>query len=282
MKKQVVDIQTLESVSPVFRGEIGHWFSKICMQVLALDKINEIYERCCDYQGADFVSKLLNELGIHYRIGNAERLKQLPQGAFITVCNHPYGGIDGIMLIDLMASIRADFKVMVNKILTLVKTMDDNFISVTPFTTQKPGVTANINGIRETITCLKNGHPVGFFPSGAVSNFSLKEFKVIDRPWQQGIIRLIHQIKAPIVPVRFFDKNSPFFYFLGLINWRIRLLRMPCEVLNKKSQNPRIGIGEIISVEEQAKYPNPKDFSAFLRNSVYNMPLPASFTPRNF
>lgn len=280
MKKQVVDYKTLESVSPVFRGEIGHWLSRVCMHVLAIDKINGLYERCCDYQGADFATKILIDLGVHYRVGNAERLKQLSQGAFITVCNHPYGGLDGIMLIDLMTNIRSDFKVMVNKILTLIKTMDDNFISVTPLTAQKAEVKMNINGIRETITRLKNGHPIGFFPSGAVSDFNLKEFRVIDRPWQENIIRLIHQAKVPIVPIRFFDKNSPFFYFLGLLNWKIRLLRMPHEVLNKRDQNPRIGIGEIITPEEQSKHSNLSEFSAFLRNSVYNMPLPLSYTPR--
>ena len=87
--------------------------------------------------------------------------------------------------------------------------------------------------------------------------------------------------KVPVLPIRFFDKNSFFFYFLGLINWRIRLLRMPQEVFNKKKQFPRIGVGQIITVEEQLKYKSLNEYGTFLRNSIYQMPLPTSFIFKN-
>lgn len=41
--------------------------------------------------------------------------------------NHPYGGLDGIILVDLMAGIRHDYKLMVNNILSLLKTKKKNF-----------------------------------------------------------------------------------------------------------------------------------------------------------
>jgi putative hemolysin len=280
MKRQVIEIKDMESLSPVFKGKLGHSLAKRIMHLCAIDKVNALYEHSCNYLGADFAARLLNDLGVQYEIGNAERLIQLPKGAFITVCNHPYGGLDGIMLIDLMAGTRPDYKLMVNKLLSFIKTMDENFISVTPVTTKKPESTANINGIRETLTQLKNGHPVGFFPSGAVSDFSIKELRVRDREWQESILRLIKKAKVPIVPIRFFDKNSPLFYFLGLINWRIRLIRLPHEIFNKNKQKHRIVIGKMISVEEQKQYPDIKSFGSFLRKAVYKMQKPTSFTPR--
>jgi len=82
------------------------------------------------------------------------------------------------------------------------------------------------------------------------------------------------------MPIRFFDTNSSFFYFLGLINWKIRNLKLPSELFNKRGQKPRIGIGKIISVEEQEQYKDIETFGEFLRKAVYNMPLPSSFTPR--
>ncbi len=39
--------------------------------------------------------------------------------------------------------------------------------------------------------------------------------------------------KVPIVPVCFFDGNSIFCYSWGLIDWRIRLLRLLPEVFSK-------------------------------------------------
>jgi putative hemolysin len=90
---------------------------------------------------------------------------------------------------------------------------------------------------------------------------------------------VIHSVRVPVIPLRFFDKNSHFFYFLGLINWRVRLLRLPSEVFNKKGQEPRIGIGNIISVEEQQQFADADALGAYLREKVYEMPLPESFIP---
>jgi len=224
---------------------------------------------------------LLNDLGVKYVVGNAERLKLLPKGPFITVSNHPYGGLDGIISIDLIASIRADYKFMVNKMISLVKTLEDNLISVTPAGNKKDGLTGtSIRGIREILEHLHNGHPAGFFPSGAVSDFSLRGLCIRDRQWQQGILHLIRSVKVPILPMRFFDRNSSFFYFLGLINWRIRALRLPYEVFNKRDRELRMGIGNIISVEEQKQFTDIAALESFLRKSVYEMPVPDSYIPR--
>ena len=86
---------------------------------------------------------------------------------------------------------------------------------------------------------------------------------------------------VPIVPVRFFDRNSLFYYILGLIDFRVRLLRLCHEVTNKKGKPVRVGIGEVISVEEQKQYTDLQEFKAILRSKVYDMPVPESFTPRS-
>ena len=281
VKNKIIDESYLENISPVFKGVTGHKLAKIFMHIVALDRINWVYDRSCQYNGAAFAESLLKDLGVEYMVGNAERLQHLPEGAFITVSNHPYGGLDGIMMIDLIAGIRPDYKFMVNEFLSLVKTMDENFIKVTTKTAKREGYTAtSLNGIRETLTRLHDGHPVGFFPSGAVSDFNLKSLRVRDREWQESILKLVQAANVPIVPIRFFNQNSLFFYFLGLIDWRIRSLRMPYELFNKKGQNPRIGIGEIITVEDQAKFPDYESLGKHLRDSIYNMPRPKEFVKK--
>jgi putative hemolysin len=278
---RLIDVKEFETLSPFFKSAKGSRFAEWIMRMCSIDKVNNVYDHSKDYTGAEFAARLLNDLGVNYIIGNAERLALLPKGAFITVSNHPYGGLDGIIMIDLMAGIRPDYKFMVNRALSMVKTMNENFIKVTPMETKEHSVDyTSIRGIRETYTHLQEGHPVGFFPAGAVSVFSLKEMRVRDREWQKSIVSLIHSAKVPIVPIRFFDKNSLFFYSLGLINWRIRLLRMPCELFNKHEQKPRIGIGNIISVEEQEQFTDARSLGKFLRKAVYEMPVPDSFLPR--
>lgn len=279
-KRYVIGIEELESFSPLFRGPIGHKFAKRMVKLFGIDKVNAVYDNSCDYKGAEFASRLLEDLGVFYRIGNPERLRKLPQGPFITISNHPYGGLDGIMLTDLFGGIRSDYKLMVNKMLSLVETLDEHFIPVTPTTTKKLDPTVNMNSIRETIAHVKDGHPMGFFPAGAVSDFSIRDMKVRDREWQDSILKLIQKAKVPIIPVRFFDKNSPFFYFLGMIDWRIRTIRLAHELFNKDFKAPRIGIGETISVDQQKQFPDINDFGNFLRKSVYDMAEPFLFTTK--
>jgi hypothetical protein len=282
LKRKLVEIEDMGYLSPIFRGERGQRLAKRMLHILAVDKVNALYDRSCEFTGADFAESILNDLGVNYCIFNPERLGQLPQGAFITVSNHAYGGIDGVMLVDLMVHIRSDYKLMANRALLMVKALEENFISVNPKVgNEKLKPAENINGIRETLTHLQDGHPIGFFPSGAVSMLRLKGMKIRDREWQESVLKLIKSAKVPIVPIRFFDRNSIFFYLLELINWRIRTLRLPYELFNKKGRKTRLGIGEIISVEKQSEFSDPKSLGVFLYENLYNIQTSNSFVYRS-
>ena len=252
------------------------------MRFIALDKVNDLYDRHCEVQGPDFAAAILEDIGVDYRIGHAERLETLPEGPFITVSNHIYGHIDGIMLIDLFGHLHQEFKVMVNELLAHIKALSPNFINVVPKGDEELGLKAtNLSGVRETLGQLWNGYPVGFFPSGAVSDLSLKEHCIRDREWQESVIRIIQKARVPVIPVRFFDRNSMYYYLLGLISSSVRLMRLCGEVFNKCGKVIRMGIGEIITPEQQAACTTTEELSALLRRSVYEMPLPESFVCRS-
>jgi hypothetical protein len=281
MKHKVVDVHYFEKLSPVFQGKWGRQLARLVIHFLAIDRVNKVYGRSCQYTGAAFTEGLLTDFGVNYRIGYAERLQHLPEGAFITVSNHPYGALDGIMLIHMMASIRPDYKIMVNQILTLIEAMNENFISVKPRIGDNPlNPSASFSGVKEALLHLSEGHPMGFFPAGGVSFFDFKTMSIHDREWQESILKLIYKANVPVIPIRFFDGNSPFFYFLGIISWRIRSLRMAYEVFNKKRHKPRIGIGETITPEKIRSFNDVKELGLFLRRQVYEMKKPTTWTPR--
>lgn len=274
----VVKAKDFEAFSHFFKGEKGHRRAEFIMRLLSIDQVNRLHKDYGSFTGPAFTSRILDDIGVKYVIGNAERLGSLPEGSFITVSNHPYGHLDGIISIDLLGSLRPDYRFMVNTILSNIRALRGSFISVTPTGNKKTAVTAaSISGIRETLAHVKKGHPIGFFPSGAVSDFSLKDMRVRDRKWQSSILQMIYRLKVPILPLCFFDKNSPIFYFLGLVNWRVRLLRLPSEVFNKKGRELRLGVGKIIPVKEQERFNNAEELGVFLRKAVYEMPLPGTF-----
>ncbi len=268
----LLSIDELEKAAPIFRGAAGNAFGRMLMQILAVEKVNDLYDRNIGFVGPDFARAVLKDIGVEYEVIGRERLEKLPDGPFITISNHPYGSIDGVMLVDLFGHIRPDFKVMVNRFLSRIGTLSDNFICVTPVGAERTAPTRDsIQGIKDSVAHVRGGHPLGLFPSGAVSDLSIKDRCIRDREWQEPVIRLIRKLNVPVVPVHFLDRNSDFYYSLGLIDWRVRLLRLPGEVFNKRGKRTRIAIGEIITPEAQREFDDIGDFREFLRNKVYNL-----------
>ena len=268
----LLSIDELEKAAPLNIGAAGNAFGRMLMQILAVEKVNNLYDRNIGFVGPDFARAVLKDIGVEYEVIGRERLEKLPDGPFITISNHPYGSIDGVMLVDLFGHIRPDFKVMVNRFLSRIGTLSDNFICVTPVGAERTAPTRDsIQGIKDSVAHVRGGHPLGLFPSGAVSDLSIKERCIRDREWQEPVIRLIRKLNVPVVPVHFLDRNSDFYYSLGLIDWRVRLLRLPGEVFNKRGKRTRIAIGETITPEVQKEFDDIGDFREFLRNKVYNL-----------
>ena len=272
MRKIVFDIEDLQAMSPMFKNRILAYFGKKLIKWLDFEKVNIIHSSHCHFQGAEFTSAMLADpiMDVKYIIHHKERLASLPEGAFITVSNHPIGSLDGIILIDIFASRRKDYRVMVNEMLEKIGALAGNFISVLPTTGDKSkGNPANTGGVRACISWLKEGHPLGFFPAGAMS-FKDKNKQVKDRPWIPSVVRLIRKANVPVYPVYFGCKNSDFFYWLGKISWKIRTLRVPAEAFNKRGQTFDIYIGQPILPETLQQYTNDAALADFLYQATYN------------
>lgn len=275
-----------ERLSPIFKGRKGKLLFDVAAGLTGVARINALHDRVdragIPY-GAPFAKGILDDIGVDFRIGNAERLRDLPEGPFIVVANHIYGHIDGICLLDLFGQRRPETKVLVNEMLTWIPGLAPNFIAVNPTLNARQTASAtSINGVKSALLQIREGGPLCMFPSGAVADLKPKEhWTLSERDWQDAAIRLIQKARIPVIPVRFFDRNSRFYYALGLIDYRVRFARLFHEMFNKRGTHPRLGIGEIISVEEQEKHTDLQDFKDYLRHSVYDMPLPESFVNRS-
>ena len=271
-------------LSPVFKGKGGRLLYEIGIRIAGIDNVIQIHDQVKKMgvpPGPDFAKGILDVLGVDFLIGNPQRLA-FPEGPFIVIANHIYGHIDGIALVDVIGHVRPKVKVMVNEILMYIEGLIPNFISVNPTgAKEKAATTTSINGIKNALLQLSSGEPLALFPAGAVADLKPREgWTISERDWQDPAVKLIRKAHVPIVPIRFFDRNSTFYYLLGLIHPNVRLLRLCYESTNKKGTVQRIGIGEVISPEQQDKIPE-EEFKAFLRGSVYNMPLPTEFVHRS-
>lgn len=278
--------QAAERISPVFKGRKGRFLFNLAARLTGIARINALHDRVDTAgvpYGPPFAHALLADLDIDFRIGGADRLEALPDGPFIVIANHIYGHVDGICLLDVIGHSRPDTKVMVNEMLTWIPGLAPNFIAVNPTTAASKGVSGtSISGVKSALQQVRDGGPLCLFPSGAVADLKPCEGWILsERDWQDAAVRLVRKARVPIVPVRFFDRNSRFYYSLGLVDYRIRFVRLFHEMFNKRGSRPRMGIGRTISVEEQEQYTDLQAFKAFLRSSVYDMPLPESFVNRS-
>ena len=232
VKRTVLDYGDISEMIPFFKGK-----EKLCnwlLKLVAIDKVNWIHSHNFDTPGVPFTEGLLNDLNITIKIRNKQVLDNLPEGAFITVSNHPFGALDGIMLINIVGKHRPDFKVMVNMILNHITAMRPNFINVDALASNDP-----------------------------------KELRIEDREWQPSITRIIQKVKVPVIPIYFHGHNSLFFTILGMIDWRLRTLKLPSEVFRGKNRTYRISVGDPITPEMQAQFATPEELGKYLRNQTY-------------
>ncbi len=264
VRPEVMTVEDVVGAVPKLRGHEG--FVEWVMRWLWLDKVNYVHGKYCYEEGIAFSHLLIeDQFRIKLRVDGLDVLKGFESGAFITVSNHPFGALDGILLLHLVGGIRSDFRVMVNMFLNYLSAMRPSFIAVDPSKSDDAEKRrATMQGIKEAMRHIREGHPMGFFPAGAVSKVKW-DFRIHDREWQPSIVRLIRQMRVPVIPIYFHGHNGLFFNILGMIDWRLRTLRLPRELFNKTGKEVHVSIGDVIGVDEQDRFGSVEDFGKYLR-----------------
>lgn len=253
-------------------GVFGTFSGWLLMKILKISTLNDIYDRNKHLKDLEFLNAILDEFQIKFEI-HEEDLKRLPKdGAYITVSNHPLGGIDGILLLKLMLERDPNFKIIANFLLHRIDPLKPYIMPVNPFENHKDSKSSVI-GLKETFRHLSDGKPLGIFPAGEVSTY--KDGKlVVDKPWEEGAIKVIRKAQVPVVPIYFHAKNSKLFYFLSKLNGTLRTAKLPSELLTQKDRIIKVRIGKPISVAEQNEHASLDDYADFLRKKTYMLANP--------
>ena len=247
---------------PKLVNKLLHW--------LRIDGVNKLHRDNCHTPGVEFTDGLLRDLDIKVEVEGRDVLDNLPEGAFITVSNHPFGALDGIILINLIGHKRPQFKVIVNMILNHITAMRPNFIAVDQSASDDPEKRkVSMLGLKTAMMQVKKGEPIGMFPAGAMSK-GLWKRQLNDREWQSSMIRLIKQLKVPVIPIFFQGHNSFMFDFLGVACWQLRTARLPSEVFRKMHTTIKVSIGQPITPDEQAQHSESlNELGDFIRERTY-------------
>ena len=260
------------------KGFSGTCIAGMAYGILGLGKINRLFDGAADYQGREFADHLLKNMGITINV-SPEQLENIPkEGGFVVVSNHPFGGIEGVMLLSVIAKVRPDFKLMANFILAHIPNLKECFFSVNPFE-KNPEWKSSVGGIKGAIMHIAEGNGLGVFPAGEVSRYHGHDYPE-DLPWSTSIARIIKNANVPVIPVFWDGRNSRLFYALDKIHSMLGTARLTRELINKHDTCFNLQIGKPILPSEVTLYENPKELAAYLRSRSYaleaNIPVKAS------
>ncbi|HZJ20759.1 MAG TPA: lysophospholipid acyltransferase family protein [Pricia sp.] len=260
--KEVAKVTNLDKF-----GVLGTFLAWTLLRVTKLSDLGKWYDTVRHLDGPAFLDATLEHYEIDYEIP-AEDLKRLPkEGPYITVSNHPLGGMDGIVLMQIMLRHRSDYKIMTNFLLERFEPMKPYIFPVNPFENRKEAK-SSLTGFKNAMLHLRDGHPFGIFPAGEVS--TRKEGKIIvDKAWEEAAIKLIRRAEVPVVPIYFHARNSKLFYRLAKINDAFRTAKLPSEVYSQKYRPIKVRIGQPISVDTQNEQHGIEELGELLRRKTY-------------
>lgn len=248
----------------------GDLIAGALMQLFRYNRLNEVYSTVNEKNITDMVASILDQLEIRYEVSD-EDLKNIPvTGSFISISNHPYGGVDALILIKILYEKRPDLKVLANFLLQRIEPMKNIILPVNPFETHK-SARSSFSGIKEGLAHLREGHCISLFPAGEVSTYQEDSNVILDREWGESALKFIKKAGVPVVPVYFHGTNSRLFHILGKIHPLLRTAKLPSELFNKRNKTITVRIGKPIPVKDQANFKDIAGYGRYLRARTYSL-----------
>jgi len=236
----------------------------------AINKVNQTYTDVLNNDSdASFIDKCLLSLQAVFEISE-EDIKKIPlEGPLIVVSNHPYGGIDGMILGSILDRVRGNTKLLANGLLATMPEMKKHIIEVNPFGT-KAATMANVGAMKETLKFLKSGGCLATFPSGTVSHLHLKQMNVTDPEWNTNVAQLAKRTGATVLPVFFEGRNSNSFQLTGLLHPLVRTALLARELFKRTKKGViKLRVGKPVSPKKLSDFETDKELTSWLRLNTY-------------
>jgi putative hemolysin len=246
-------------------GGVKSHLLRAAEKMLGLDYMARSYSSFTPSNAPEaFATKVLSHLNVDYEIAGGDMSSIPKSGPALVVANHPFGGLEGILLLYLLRKRRPDIKIMANSILKRVPELEDIIIGVNPY--GGAGATReNVKSMCQATRWMKKGGLLLVFPAGDVSNWQLRNLRIADNRWDAGIARMARIANAKVVPLFLEGRNSVAFHLIGNLHPRIRTAMLPREILNKQGQKIRLWIGDAIPNARLVRLGSDDEIAHYLR-----------------
>lgn len=273
-------METAEADRPLFtlrspysdpvRNLLFSALKKPLSRLLRLEDLNAMYAGLKEQGRGDeaFLDQCMELLGISANLPE-DALSRIPaKGPLMVVANHPFGVVEGLVILKLLRQARPDTMVMANHLLGLVPELRQYLVGVDPFGTVS-SARNNVAGIKHSLKYLKGGGAMIVFPAGEVASLKLSRRMVADPDWSPTVAGIARRSGASVLPVFFQGRNSSLFQTLGLVHPRLRTVLIPRENLRRMGTTVDISVGSPIPAAKLQSFEDDRRAVEYMRFRTY-------------
>lgn len=250
-------------LSPLIRVPLTKYLRRIVHE----DEVNFYLRSFSHLPPIEFLRATLLQMEINYSSVGMENID--PSGRYIFASNHPFGGLDGLMLADEVYKHFGSVRLIVNDILMNVAPLSPLFIPVNKHGRQ------NSHYSRQYNESMASDTPIITFPAGLCSRRI--NGQVTDTPWRSSFVKSAIASERSIVPVYFDGKLSNFFYRLHSLRTKlgikanIEMLYLVDEMFKQSGSHFKIIIGKPIPCDMLKNGQTASTWAKELRSNAYNL-----------
>ncbi len=256
------------------KAHVPNFVIRYLERITHVKQMNAFLRKYPDLKGYDFIRLVIDEeLGCSATI---EGIENIPTDGrpVIFASNHPLGGLDGMMIAQMIHESRSEqreLKVIVNELLMYMEPINSLWAPV-----NKVGRLSKEQAVAQQ-RMWESETDVLTFPAGACSRLQRIDghWQVQDLEWQKNFIQRAREYHRDIVPIYFEGRNSKFFYTLALLRkWlhiklNIEMLYLVDEMYGAHGKHFKVHVLPPIPYTSLDQSKTPKEWAQHIKNVVY-------------
>nr|WP_159810453.1 lysophospholipid acyltransferase family protein [Litoreibacter roseus] len=222
-------------------------------------------------RGANFWRVMTERYGLTLDVVGGS-LANIPQtGPLITIANHPYGILDGLMMGHILSQTRGDFRILAHRVFRKAQEIEKVILPIS-FDETKEAVAQNLDTRKTALSYMAEGGAIGIFPGGTVSTSATPFAQPMDPGWRTFTSKLVSRSSAQVVPIYFDGSNSRLFQLASHAHQTLRMALLINEFRRRTDEPVRVVIGEPLAREKLEPFArDPKGMMDFLRKATYDL-----------
>ena len=255
-------------------AKVPEFIIRYLERITHVKQMNAFLRKHTTERDYDFIRIVLDEeLGCSASIEGIENIPT-DDAPVIFVSNHPLGGLDGMIIAQMIHECGArkrPLKVIVNDLLMHMEPIADLWAPVS-----KVGKLSKEQALEQQ-HMWESESDVLTFPAGACSRMQRIDGKwqICDLEWQKNFVQRAKEYKRNIVPIYFEGHNSKFFYMLAYIRkllhikLNIEMLYLVDEMYGAHGKHFRVHVLPPIPYSTFNTEKNPKQWAQYVKSIVY-------------